>query len=50
MAGTTGLGPAASAVTDNLEDTRGLPTQRKSHKTYQTVGWVVVGEIVLGPL
>jgi hypothetical protein len=29
------------ALNDTLQDTRGLPTPRKSYKTYQTVGWVV---------
>ncbi len=42
MAGTTGLEPAASAVTAR----GGCQTQRKSHKTDRTVGWVVGWEVL----
>ena len=59
MVGTTGLEPAASAVTALREmgftttyKTRGdCQTPRKSYKTHQTVGWLVgwdfLGKIAL---
>src|SRR5205814_8337938 len=50
--GRRGLAPAATAVTallntfyNNLQDMRDCQTQRKSYKTYTTVGWTVGRDI-----